>query len=210
MTVAPARPSRRALRGRRGWRQGRHRFTLATLTVTIAIVGPLELASGHPDVWGVLGATLAVVAAFVAYVCVRRVIRDGYACGSVTIADMLAMTPTGFEEFVARLCMRDGADKAEVVGGAGDRAADVLVTLPGRHRIVIQCKRYATAAVDSKTVHELNGTYRDWHGAQRAALVTTSRFTAGAREFADHVGIRLLAAADLEAWANGSGRPPWR
>lgn len=119
-------------------------------------------------------------------------------------------TPGQFEAQIAALCRRDRATDVRVVGGAGDLAADVLLTTPDGRRMLIQAKRYqAGNKVKSAHVQQVNGTYRDVHGCTLAAIVTTSDYTRDATNLGQRVGIRLYAAADLEAWANGSGRAPW-
>ncbi|WP_241968252.1 restriction endonuclease [Streptomyces sp. ICBB 8177] len=126
------------------------------------------------------------------------------------IAAYHAMSPRQFEEAIAYLCTRDGCRDVRVVGGAGDLGADVIATTPDGRRIVVQCKRYGPASsVGSGDVQKVNGTYRDAHGAHLAAIVTTSRFTGPARDFALRVGIRPFDEAALAAWASGTGPAPW-
>ncbi|MGW5697845.1 restriction endonuclease [Streptomyces asiaticus] len=126
------------------------------------------------------------------------------------LAEYLALDPTVFEHAIADLALRDpNVYSAIRQGGANDRAADVLVALRDGRRIVIQCKRYQLRkAVDAGTVYELNGTYREYHHGNAAVIVTTSRFTASAREFANGVGIALVDGPALTAWTAG-GPPPW-
>ncbi|WP_448333474.1 restriction endonuclease [Streptomyces sp. DSM 41534] len=126
------------------------------------------------------------------------------------LADYYALTPDGFEYAIADLALRDPEVYSAIrQGGANDRAADVLVSLRDGRRIVIQCKRYQPRkAVDADTVYSLNGTYAAWHHANAAAIVTTSRFTQSARQFADGVGIRLVDGSGLVRWTHG-GPPPW-
>lgn len=117
--------------------------------------------------------------------------------------------PDEFEQQTAALCRRDGCTSVRVVGGAGDLAADVLATTPDGRRVLIQCKRYAPHnKVGSDHVQRVNGTYRDIHRCQLAAIVTTSSYTIDAIRLARRVGIRLYDADDLAQWARG-GRPPW-
>jgi len=124
------------------------------------------------------------------------------------IAAFQALTPTQFEEALAALCLRDGCTEVSVVGGAGDLGADVIATTPAGQRLVIQAKRYATSKkVTSQTVQIVNGTYRDQHRGNVAAIVTTSTYTAAARSYAEKVDIHLVDASGLMAWAV-HGRPP--
>ncbi|MEU1285211.1 restriction endonuclease [Kitasatospora sp. NPDC005856] len=126
------------------------------------------------------------------------------------IGPFLAMTPKAFEHALADLCRRDGCTKVKVVGGAGDLAADVLATTPTGQRILIQAKRYGPrTSVGSQDVQKVNGTYRDVHHCDLAAVVTTSSFTKAAAAFCTQVGIRAVDQRALALWADGRGRPPW-
>ncbi len=109
------------------------------------------------------------------------------------IEPFLSMTPKAFEHALADLCRRDGCTKVSVVGGAGDLAADVLATTPTGQRILIQAKRYGPRTfVGSQDVQRVNGTYRDVHRCDLAAVVTTSSFTKAAAAFCAQVGIRAV------------------
>ncbi|NEB81889.1 restriction endonuclease [Streptomyces sp. SID14478] len=124
--------------------------------------------------------------------------------------DFAALDPDGFEAAIAALCERDGCFDIEVVGGAGDLGADVLATAPDGRRVVIQCKQYGPAhKVGSQDLQRFGGTCWTVHGAQLAAVVTTSEFTAPAEEYAAACGIRCVDGASLHAWAEGSGPAPW-
>ncbi|MEU3559814.1 restriction endonuclease [Kitasatospora sp. NPDC006786] len=126
------------------------------------------------------------------------------------IGPFLAMTPKAFEHALADLCRRDGCAKVKVVGGAGDLAADVLATTPAGQRILIQAKRYGPrTSVGSQDVQKVNGTYRDVHHCDLAAVVTTGSFTKAAAAFCTQVGIRAVDQRALALWADGRGRPPW-
>lgn len=129
---------------------------------------------------------------------------------STEIARYHAMKPRDFEQAIAYLCERDGCTDARVVGGAGDLGADVLATAPDGRRIVIQCKRYGpTTKVGSPDLQRFGGTCYSVHGAQVAAVVTTSVFTRPAGEYATRQGIRLFDEAALAAWATRTGPAPW-
>lgn len=137
----------------------------------------------------------------------KRAIR---AARAQHIGSYLQMSPGEFERALAYLCERDGCTRVQVVGGAGDLAADVIATTPSGHRIVIQAKRYGpTTTVGSGDVQKVNGTYQHAHGAHVAAIVTTSRFTKPAREYAARVGIRLFDQQALAGWASRTGPAPW-
>ncbi|MGQ4491052.1 restriction endonuclease [Streptomyces sp. SAS_281] len=124
--------------------------------------------------------------------------------------DFTALDPDGFEAAVAALCERDGCQEVEVVGGAGDLGADVLATAPDGRRVVVQCKQYGPEhKVGSQDLQRFGGTCWTVHGAQLAAVVTTSEFTAPALEYAETCGIRCVDGTALAAWAEGSGAAPW-
>ncbi|WP_380281929.1 restriction endonuclease [Kitasatospora purpeofusca] len=126
------------------------------------------------------------------------------------IGAFMKMSPKAFEHALADLCRRDGCTRVTVVGGAGDLAADVLATTPSGQRILIQAKRYSPGTlVGSQDVQKVNGTYRDIHGCDLAAVVTTSTFTKAAAAFCTRVGLRMTDHRALALWAEGTGRPPW-
>lgn len=121
------------------------------------------------------------------------------------------MSPGEFEMFLADLCVRDGCSRVQVVGGANDHGADVLYVDPHGRAGLIQAKRYAPGnSVGNEHVQIVNGTYRDYHGAVHAAIVTTSHFTQAAQQFAKRVGIRLVDDHRLDRWARGyASAAPW-
>ncbi|WNI27141.1 restriction endonuclease [Streptomyces sp. ITFR-16] len=137
--------------------------------------------------------------------------QDGFtAVLSAPAPDFGALDPDGFEAAVAALCERDGCQEVEVVGGAGDLGADVLAVAPDGRRVVLQCKQYGPGhKVGSQDLQRFGGTCWTVHGAQLAAVVTTSEFTAPALEYAEACGIRCVDAASLDAWAQGAGPAPW-
>ncbi|MGV9245832.1 restriction endonuclease [Streptomyces sp. NPDC003710] len=137
--------------------------------------------------------------------------------GTVTAAptaeavDYDALGPDEFEQAIAALCERDGCAGVEVVGGAGDLGADVVATAPDGRRLVIQCKRYGDGnRVGSQDLQRFGGTCFAVHGADIAVVVTTSGFTAPAREYAEQCGIVCWDREDLEAWGERTGPEPWR
>ncbi|PJE98209.1 restriction endonuclease [Streptomyces carminius] len=121
-----------------------------------------------------------------------------------------ALDAERFEQAVAALCERDGCRDVSVVGGAGDLGADVLATAPDGRRVVVQCKHYGeTNKVGSQDVQRFGGTCWTVHGAEVAAVVTTSDFTAPAVEYAEQCGILCLGREALLAWSEGTGPAPW-
>lgn len=130
---------------------------------------------------------------------------------SRAIARYHAMTPRAFEEALAFLCQRDGCTTVRVVGGAGDLGADVIASAPDGRKIVLQAKRYGpTTKVVGPDLQKFGGTCFAVHQAQVAAVVTTSVFTKQAREYAMHMGIRLVDHQALAGWASQTGPAPWQ
>ncbi|MGW4896861.1 restriction endonuclease [Kitasatospora sp. NPDC004240] len=162
-----------------------------------------------------VGAVLAMAAAGAVAVLRTRVLARRRDLASRVaqlrhIGPFLTMSPKDFEHALADLCRRDGCTKVTVVGGAGDLGADVLATTPAGQRILIQAKRYGPRTfVGSQDVQKVNGTYRDVHGCDLAAVVTTNALTKAANAFCEKVGIRVVDRGALALWAEGTGKPPW-
>lgn len=136
--------------------------------------------------------------------------RQLRAVQSTEIARYHTMSARQFEEAVAFLCERDGCRDVRVAGGAGDLGADVTATAPDGRRIVIQCKRYGpTTKVGSPDLQRFGGTCYSVHGAQVAAVVTTSVFTKPAADYARQHRITPYDETALAAWATHTGPAPW-
>ncbi|WP_101789192.1 restriction endonuclease [Nonomuraea indica] len=117
------------------------------------------------------------------------------------VMDIDRLDPTAFEYAVRDLMIRDGIG-ARRVGGAGDRAADVIGRGPGGRVIVVQCKHTLTQAkVGAKVIYQVNGTAEHAHGADDAIVVTNGSFTSSAVKYAAEVGIHLIDRDGLRAWA---------
>ena len=195
----------------------------AILLISAAAVGGLVMLLGwlaaHPYLSVPLGVAAATGAGFRirSRIQARELARvraveqaQIQAVRAAEIATYHGMSPRQFEEAVAYLCERDGCRDVKVVGGAGDLGADVIATTPDGRRLVVQCKRYGpTTLVGSGDVQKVNGTYRDAHGAHLAAIVTTSRFTKPARDYATRVGIGRFDVDMLAGWASRTGPAPW-
>ncbi|MFC4119042.1 restriction endonuclease [Nonomuraea zeae] len=117
------------------------------------------------------------------------------------VADIDRLDPTAFEYAVQDLMIRDGID-AERVGGAGDKAADVIGRDQDGRVIVVQCKHTITEAkVGARVIYQVNGTAEHAHGADDAVVVTNGSFTRDATKYAAEVGIHLVDRDGLRAWA---------
>lgn len=150
-----------------------------------ACVGALIVAVLFIADWQVMIALAIFAAVFTAIIMAvraqaedRRRQAEIYAARAREIASYHAMNSREFEHSIAYLCQRDGCTNVQVVGGRGDLGADVKATAPDGRLIVIQCKRYShTNKVGSGDMQKFGGTCYSVHGAQVAALVTTSTFT---------------------------------
>ncbi|MBB4927632.1 restriction endonuclease [Kitasatospora kifunensis] len=193
---------------------------LALLLITfMLLLTTLHAAENHPAIAVLIGAGLVGLLVLLAR---RRLEQRRHrqqaawreqqiqATRSYEIAPYHHMNSREFEHALAYLCRRDGCRDVQVIGGAGDLAADVIATAPDGRRIVIQAKRFGpNTTVGSGDVQKVNGTYRDVHGGHLAAIVTTSRFTKPAAELAHRVGIRTFDANALAGWASRTGPAPW-
>ena len=116
-------------------------------------------------------------------------------------ADFERLSGVEFERFVTALLARMEF-RPEMTRATGDGGIDIVAILDkpilgGRY--LFQCKRYAPEnLVGASTV-------RDFYGAVTAdkavkgILITTSDFTAQAREFADRVGLELINLPQLQS-----------
>lgn len=205
--------SRQPATRRRSARKRRNEaIGIAAVLAGFVVISVVKWLAAHQAIAGLLAASALSVCLYLGG---RRAFgwRRAYLgrrTAPTTLAGYLAASPDRFEQQTAALCRRDGCGNVTVVGGAGDLAADVLATTPDGRRILIQCKRYKPGnLVGSDHVQRVNGTYRDIHRCQIAAIVTTSGYTRDATALARRVGIRLYGGDELETWARG-GRPPWR
>ncbi len=95
-----------------------------------------------------------------------------------TLDELRALSPKGFEEWVAAR-FRDLGWSARVIGGQGDHGIDVIADKEGE-RAVIQCKKFVDWSVREKTMRDLLGAMHH-SGAHCAYLVTTGRLTGPAK-----------------------------
>lgn len=115
-----------------------------------------------------------------------------------TLGDMLALAPDEFEEAVCGILRTQGYSKVQRVGGPGDLSADI--TARDRHGklVVAQCKRHAPGQrIGSPAIQTFIGMMTVHHKAERGIFVTTSSYTAQARDLARQHGIALWDGSDL-------------
>jgi Holliday junction resolvasome RuvABC ATP-dependent DNA helicase subunit len=110
------------------------------------------------------------------------------------------MSGVDFERLVVALLARMDF-RAEMTKATGDGGIDIVAILDrpitgGRY--LFQCKRYAPdSLVGAATVREFYGAVTA-EKAVKGILITTSEFTAQAREFAERVGVELISLAELQ------------
>ena len=108
----------------------------------------------------------------------------------------LALSPTGFEELVVRLLAAMGyghAGSVERTSATGDAGIDGIISQDplGLDRIYVQAKRYAVdQVIDRPKIHTFAGALLGKQG-DRGVYITTSRFTAGARQEAEKINARI-------------------
>ena len=105
-----------------------------------------------------------------------------------TIAQIDTMDGLQFEHFCAELLEKSGFRNVEVTKASGDQGVDILAT-KGKDRYAIQCKRYSSD-LDNTPVQEVF-TGKSYYGCTRAAVMTNSYFTTGAKELANATGVLL-------------------
>jgi restriction system protein len=126
----------------------------------------------------------------------RALLLNRAAVESEVLSAALNLTPTGFEELVVRLLDRMGYGRAGVVqrtAPSGDAGIDGIISQDplGLDRIYIQAKRYAPDnPVDKPLIHGFAGALLAKQG-DRGVFITTSRFTAGARDEAERINARI-------------------
>ncbi|MEV4192588.1 restriction endonuclease [Streptomyces toxytricini] len=110
-------------------------------------------------------------------------------------------SPAGFEEIVRRLLERDGL-RAEVVGGRGDQAVDVLAVDAAGRTLAVQCKHTVGGRrVGAEVLYRINGTAGPVYGAAQSMVVTNGSFTRDAAAWGERHGILLVDREALLGWA---------
>jgi restriction system protein len=134
-----------------------------------------------------------------------EVMRDAHRKLEVALAEdllqrMRASTPAYFESLVVRflVAMKYGGSitsvEQAVVGGSGDNGIDGVIDqdVLGLDRIYVQAKRYADGNnVGAGAIRDFFGSL-DRHKAHKGVFVTTSTFSAGAKETANALSKRIV------------------
>ena len=113
----------------------------------------------------------------------------------VSATEQLAnLSPVEFENMVAEIYRLSG-HKAKITGKSGDHGVDILVNAKNGEKWVVQCKRWRTPVGES-VVRDFYGTMQHEKAAQ-GAIITASRFTKPAIEWAKGKPIRLYNGEQL-------------
>lgn len=116
--------------------------------------------------------------------------------GSIGKVPKLFSTLNGkdFEDLLYRLFIADGYS-VQRTGKSGDQGAD-LIANKGNERIVVQAKRYQ-ASVSNSAIQEAVAAQK-MYDCNKATVITTSEFTAGARTLAKANGVELIEKKRLQ------------
>ena len=109
-------------------------------------------------------------------------------------ADFDDMDGWEFEEYVAKLLVRDGYIHVEVTRGSGDQGVDILAQRDGVS-YAIQCKHY-TGKIPNKAVQEAYAG-AEFYGCDVPVVLTNSFFSPSALELGDEIGVELWDREEL-------------
>ena len=124
----------------------------------------------------------------------RRQRLPAIAVAKPGVADLYALSPAEFEQYVAWLFRQKGYN-VKIRGRSGDHGVDLELARPGGPKAIVQCKRYQKA-VGPDVVRELFGTLVH-EGAAHAFLVTTADISEAARQWARYKPITLIDGRTL-------------
>jgi restriction system protein len=115
-----------------------------------------------------------------------------------SVGELLALSPTDFEEAVAQSLRDRGYRDVQRRGGPGDLGVDITCTDPNGERLALQCKRYAPGSlVGSRDLQLFIGMIHTEHNVDRGVYVTTSNYTIPARQLAKRHNINLIDGPTL-------------
>lgn len=122
-----------------------------------------------------------------------------------SLADLLALTPIAFEEYVEDVWRAKGYS-CERTPSSGDDGIDIIAENEDR-RTLIQVKRYTTQSVGIETVQRSAGLLVDnEYQADGVAIVTTSSFTDNARRRANRIDdLKLYTGNEIVKRGNDAG-----
>lgn len=110
---------------------------------------------------------------------------------------LMALDPIEFERLIGRALTGRGFT-VDHVGGAGDQGIDLMARFE-RQVVAIQCKQYEDQPITPYQMREFFGAITAAK-ATAAIFITTSTYTAAARDFGSTQGIELIDATNLQDW----------
>jgi len=105
-----------------------------------------------------------------------------------------AMSGQEFEDFTAWILEKNEYYSVQLIGGSGDQGVDIIAEKEGC-RYAIQCKCYSSNLGNTPIQEVVAGSV--FYGCERSAVITNSRFTAGAKALAKANAVLLLDRDDL-------------
>ena len=120
--------------------------------------------------------------------------RQAAAVGTLSLPEIQALSPGGFEAYVAGLFRKKGY-RVRQRGRRGDRGVDLELTHASGRRAIVQCKRYSRP-IGPDIVRELFGTLIH-ERVHHAFLVTTADISDAAREWATGKPMTLIDGPTL-------------
>jgi hypothetical protein len=123
----------------------------------------------------------------------------------VQVDDLLALTPEGFEEYVADVWRAQGYS-CKLTKGSGDGGIDIIAQ-QGSKRELIQVKRYSDQNVGIETVQRTAGLLvDDGFNASSVSIVTSSGFTGDAKRRAKRINdLEIVDGRQLVSLGNECG-----
>ncbi|MDE2780712.1 MAG: restriction endonuclease [Chloroflexota bacterium] len=113
------------------------------------------------------------------------------------------IAPSEFERLVVQLLKRMGYGDGDVTGRTGDKGIDGILHQDalGLEKVYVQAKRFDYAQVGEPEIRNFSGSL-DPFGASKGVFITTSSFSATARQTAEHISrggkfIRLIDGQEL-------------
>jgi restriction system protein len=120
----------------------------------------------------------------------------------------MQLTPEKYEKFCSALLENNGWRTTTTIR-TGDYGADIVATKMDQ-KIVVQCKQWSKS-VGIKAVQEAHAAL-SYYKANKALVVSTSGYTAAAKNLSRSTGVMLLSHEDLtrdfEKWQKLEGKKP--
>jgi len=109
---------------------------------------------------------------------------------SQLLTRLLELTPTQFEHLVGAFLEANGFREVRVTGRSHDGGIDGDCIVPFVDvKVAFQAKRFTENPVGTQLLQQFKGSIGAY---ERGVFITTSSFTAGAREIADGPGVKIL------------------